>query len=79
MSAIDRFLYGGMGNGTICIPRFFPDILMVILFPPLAVFIQQYRAGFPDVKQIVISLILTSCFYFPGLLHAFSGMSVGCG
>lgn len=78
-STLDQFLYGGMGNGSLCIPMFIPELLTAILFPPLAVFIQQYRQGFKDVKQIVINLILTSCFYFPGMLHAMNQMSLSCG
>jgi uncharacterized membrane protein YqaE (UPF0057 family) len=38
--------------------------ILAILFPPLAVFI----AGKPF--QAIVNLILTLCFYVPGLIHA---------
>lgn len=40
-------------------------VIIAILLPPLAVFL---KAGFG--MHVILSIILTLLFYFPGLLHA---------
>mgnify|MGYP003687849427 FL=1 len=44
-------------------------MILTILFPPFGVFMAK---GFKGMKQILICCILTACFYFPGLIYAFS-------
>lgn len=43
--------------------------LLTILFPPFGVFLAK---GFKGMGQIILSCILTACFYFPGLIYSFS-------
>lgn len=40
-------------------------VLIAILLPPLAVFLQK-GAG----KDLVLNVVLSLFFYFPGILHA---------
>ncbi len=40
-------------------------VIIAILLPPLAVGLKEGVGG-----QLVLSIILTICFYVPGLLHA---------
>jgi len=40
-------------------------IIISILLPPLAVFLNN-GAG----KHLLINIVLSLCFYFPGILHA---------
>ena len=69
-SLYTTFMYGGMGYGSICLPDSITDLVIMIIFPPLYVFFYQKTKKFENILQIINSFILTSCFYFPGLLHA---------
>ena len=69
VSLYDKMMYGGMGYGTFCVPKELPSYIMVIVFPPLSVFVQQWKTGFKRIDKIIISFILTSLFYFTGLFY----------
>tara|TARA_E500000178_G_scaffold101679_1_gene101086 strand:+ start:105 stop:380 length:276 start_codon:yes stop_codon:yes gene_type:complete len=73
----DRFFGGGIGYGKICFPVAIPRILITILFPPLGVFLEQLqsRPRFPNINRIFINIVLTTFFYFPGLIHALNGFN----
>lgn len=74
-TAFEKLMYGGFGYGKICIPKGLGQLLLTILFPPAGVFYEEYRGGFKNINRIVMNFILTALFYFPGLIHALSGMS----
>lgn len=76
-SLYDKFMYGGMGYGLFCVPKELPKYIIMIIFPPLAVFIEEMNTGFKNVGRIIINFILTSFFYFPGLLHAMNVIRCG--
>jgi uncharacterized membrane protein YqaE (UPF0057 family) len=76
-SLYDKFMYGGMGYGLFCVPKELPKYIIMIIFPPLAVFIEEMNNGFQNVGRIIINFILTSFFYFPGLLHAMNVIRCG--
>ena len=76
-SLYDKMMYGGLGYGLFCIPRELPKYFVMIIFPPLAVFIEEKNSGFKNVGRIIINFILTSFFYFPGLLHALNVIRCG--
>jgi uncharacterized membrane protein YqaE (UPF0057 family) len=76
-SMYDKFMYGGMGYGLFCVPKELPKYIIMIIFPPLSVFIEEMNGGFKNVGKIIINFILTSFFYFPGLLHAMSVIRCG--
>jgi uncharacterized membrane protein YqaE (UPF0057 family) len=78
---VDKFMNGGLGYGKLCIPKIIVDLILIIVFPPLYVITHQlenYFKGSTDTKmtdhlnmgQIIMSLVFTSCFYFPGFIHA---------
>ena len=83
-----KFINGGIGYGNLCIPDTFVDLILIIVFPPLYVITYQVQKYLKsknnndsekvmdqlDMGQIIMSLLFTSCFYFPGLLHAISIM-----
>ena len=82
-----KFINGGIGYGKLCIPNTLVDLILIIVFPPLYVItfqVQNYLKSKKDstdkildhlnMRQIIMSLLLTSCFYFPGFLHALSIM-----
>ena len=70
MSTFDKLMYGGFGFGPICFPVYIPRLIIAVIFPPLAVFLEEMAKGFQDISRIIINIILTSLFYFPGLIHA---------
>ena len=61
---------GGFGYGKVCVPQIMTDLIILLVYPPAFIFFYQKRKGFPDISMIITSFILTSCFYFPGLIHA---------
>ena len=76
-SAYDKFMDGGLGYGSVCFPAALPKFLIMIIFPPLSVFLDQYKLGFPRIDKIILNFVLTACFYFPGLLHALTVVDCG--
>jgi hypothetical protein len=58
--------------GSICYPSMLKDILLMVLFPPLWVILKELYSPEPmkHFIRIVFSFVFTSCFYFPGLIHA---------
>ena len=83
-SLADKFISGGFGYGSLCIPNKIIDLILIIIFPPMFVIlfqVTQYKKAlskdpsakmldYIDVGQITMSFILTSLFYFPGFIHA---------
>lgn len=61
---------GGFGYGKVCVPDVMTDFVIMLVYPPAYVFLYQKKRGFPNITMIITSFILTSCFYFPGLIHA---------
>lgn len=67
---MDKIMYGGLGYGTICLPKDLGDYFYMIAFPPLYAFINQKRNGFKNMNKIIECFILTCFMYFPGLIYA---------
>ena len=61
---------GGFGYGKVCVPKIMTDFVIMLVYPPAYIFFYQKKRGFKDITMIITSFILTSCFYFPGLIHA---------
>ena len=70
----DMIMNGGFGMGTVCLPIYLPRMIITIIFPPLGIILEQNEKGWPEPTKIITSIILTSCFYFPGLIHALYGL-----
>ena len=69
-SIFDAIMYGNLVAHDICLPTYIFRLMITILFPPIGVWIKQHDAGYPEPGKIAICLILTSLFYFPGLIYA---------
>lgn len=65
---------GGMNRKPICIPSQLKDLVIIIIYPPLWVFLKEFnkKKPFENLVSIMISFVLTCFFYFPGLIHAMS-------
>ena len=48
----DKIMYGGLGYGTICLPKDLPDSLCMIAFPPLYAFLHEKRRDFKIINTI---------------------------
>ena len=80
---------GGLFYGRLCIPIFIIDMLLIIVCPPIYVILYQIKRSkgtIPDVEKekfdifpIITNMILTSCFYFPGFIHALNIKQKQCG
>lgn len=73
----DKMMHGGMAYGTFCVPKQLTSYIILIIFPPLYVFIDEMNNGFKRIDRIIICFILTSFFYFPGLLYGLSRLNCG--
>lgn len=77
VSLYDKMMYGGMAYGSFCVPKQLTSYIILIVFPPLYVFIDEMNNGFKRVDRIIICFILTSFFYFPGLIYGLSRLNCG--
>ena len=61
-------------KGGILIPANLLDTVIMVIFPPLYVFLHEYREipRFKNISNIFKNLILTGLFYVPGLIHAYN-------
>lgn len=65
-----KFMNGGMNEGTICIPKQLKDLAIIFIYPPLYIFIQEYKSEQFKMMNVIICFLLTCFFYFPGVLYA---------
>jgi len=68
----DQARYGGMNEGAICVPSVLGPMIMALIFPPIFVIMHELRkdSKHTNINNIFMSLLLTSLFYFPGLIHS---------
>tara|TARA_B100001093_G_scaffold396266_1_gene383332 strand:+ start:222 stop:611 length:390 start_codon:yes stop_codon:yes gene_type:complete len=64
------YLNGGFGFGKLCLDHEFTRLIIMFVFPPAYVFLKEQQKGFTNKRAIILSLIYTSLFYIPGLIHA---------
>lgn len=73
-SLYTKFMEGGLGYGSLCVPNIILDLILIIIFPPIYVISYQVQTKKMNMTQIIVNFILTSLFYFPGFIHALSVM-----
>ena len=66
----NAYINGGFGFGKLCLSREFTRLILLILFPPFYVFLNEKESGFKNKGAIIMSFIMTCLFYFPGLIYA---------
>lgn len=57
-----------------CVPTQLLDLAIMIVYPPLWVFLKEIKSKepFSNIGRIIVNFVLTCAFYFPGLIHALS-------
>jgi uncharacterized membrane protein YqaE (UPF0057 family) len=77
-SFTDKILKGGFGYGKFCIPDELPQVVMAVIFPPLSI-LWNWHLGYYSIWETInkffICLLLTMCFYLPGLIYAINELS----
>ena len=82
----DKFIYGGLGYGTFCLPTNLFRIIGTVIFPPLGIFMGYIINEFPFINfekliygldKIIYSFVLTMMFYIPGLIYSLSEIKCG--
>lgn len=77
----DKFVFGGLGRGTFCIPTNFLRVIFTVIFPPLGIIFKHITSDFPylnltelfyNLNEVMYAFILTALFYIPGLIYALS-------
>lgn len=69
-SLSNSYINGGFGFGKLCLSREFTRLILLILFPPFYIFLNEKETGFKNKGALLMNFILTCLFYFPGLIHA---------
>ena len=64
------YINGGIAFGKLCLDNEFTRMVLMIVYPPLYVFIMEKKSGFKNIKAIIMCFIYTCMFYFPGLIFA---------
>jgi uncharacterized membrane protein YqaE (UPF0057 family) len=64
------YMNGGFGFGKMCMSREFTRIILLFIFPPLYVYLNERENNFEHYGEIILSALYTSIFYIPGLIHA---------
>jgi uncharacterized membrane protein YqaE (UPF0057 family) len=77
----DKFVFGGLGEGTFCLPKNLLRVIFTVLFPPLGVIFKFLKSGFPyldfhlfveNLNEVIYVFVLTALFYIPGLIYSLS-------
>lgn len=86
----DKFLYGGIGYGYICLSTNIFKVLMSLIFPPFGIIIHhlQLEDTYPYITKdglanlvanlgdVALSIFLTFLFWIPGVIYSFQKMKV---
>ena len=80
----DKFLYGGIGYGYICMAKNAMRVVLSVLFPPLGIILHhlQLKDTFPyitkdglanlvaNLHDVMFSVFLTFLFWVPGVIYS---------
>lgn len=72
----NMFFYGQLMKGNLCIRHKLIRIITTFIFPPLGLYLKQKEDKKVQINKIVICLILTSLFYFPGLFYSLINVNI---
>tara|TARA_A100001035_G_scaffold242649_1_gene209285 strand:+ start:82 stop:507 length:426 start_codon:yes stop_codon:yes gene_type:complete len=68
-SLSNAYINGGFGFGKLCLSKEFTRLIILIIFPPAYVIINENETGFKNKGAIIMSFVMTCLFYFPGLIY----------
>ena len=80
----DKFVFGGLGRGTFCLPTNLLRVIFTVIFPPLGIMFKFLTSDFPyinfgllveNLHEIMYVFMLTALFYIPGLIYALSSIN----
>ena len=75
---IDKVMSGGFGYGKTCIPDEVPQVILAVIFPPFSILWNWYVGLYTiweTIYKFLICLVLTMCFYLPGLIYAINDLA----
>ncbi len=87
-SYADKFIYGGLGYGNMCLPSNLFRVIATIIFPPMGIIINYVESldVFPylslinlikNIDELLMSIVLTAFFYVPGLIYSLNKIKCG--
>ena len=74
----NSYISGGFGFGKVCLPtERITNLLILFIYPPMFIILAERKKGFKNInmRTILTSFILTTMFYFPGLIHGLHYMA----
>jgi uncharacterized membrane protein YqaE (UPF0057 family) len=86
----DKFLYGGIGYGYVCLPKNSMRVILSVLFPPLAIILYHLNLTdiFPyitmdglinlvnNLGDVIKSVLLTFLFWVPGVIYSLKKIKI---
>lgn len=86
----DKFLYGGIGYGYICLSKNMFRVIISVLFPPFGIILKHLKLSdtFPYITKdglanlvanlgdVMFSVLLTFLFWVPGVIYSFQQLKV---
>lgn len=68
------YINGGFGFGKLCLDNNFSRFVLLLVYPPLYIYIMEKKLAESnkkniEYKPIILCFIYTSMFYFPGLIY----------
>lgn len=66
----NMFFHGQLIKDGVCIPMFIVNTTVTVFMPPLGLYMKQKEIKEVNMRKIIVSLILTGIFYFPGLFYS---------
>ena len=70
MELYNMFFHGQLIKDDVCIPMGIVNTTVSVFMPPLGLYMKQKEIKQVNMKKIIVSLILTGIFYFPGLFYS---------
>lgn len=86
----DKFLYGGIGYGYVCLPKNLLTVILSVIYPPFGIIIKhlQLKDTAPyitldglinlvnNLHDVIYCVLLTFLFWVPGVIYAFQNLQI---
>lgn len=86
----DKFLYGGIGYGHVCLPKNLFTVILSVIYPPFGIIIKhlQLKDTAPyitldglhnlinNLGDVIYCVLLTFLFWVPGVIYAFQNLQI---
>lgn len=89
-TVFDKFLYGGIGYGHVCLPKNIFTVILSVLYPPFGIIIKHLKLKdtapyitldgllnlVNNLGDVMYCVMLTFFFWVPGVIYAFQNLQI---